>query len=373
MFLTASKQFEFSIAHRYAHPKLSDDENRQLFGYDFQGPYGHGHNLKANIIIQGPLQFETGMMMNLSNLKKILLKEVISTLDHFYLNQDLDFFQDKIPTFPCIASYILQKSKKALEKTSVIPIACHLQESWEESATVFQKGHAQKTLAMHFIYPVNLTLHLVFQGPLHPLTQDIITQYDFLKTMTKNEDIQDILSEKGYAIDQEVLKKAWAFLKKSFPLLKKIVVTTDPMLTYEISDSQLLLSVGTHFRATHCLLNPEISKEENEALFGYCTRPHGHQFEVQATIDCLQPEFQSNTPLPGLLKTLFNAWTDFLLPYECCHLNDVLGPQLATCENILHYFINTFEKKSTFPLHRLRLNETRSNRFSLRKVKPEWM
>ena len=36
------------------------------------------------------------------------------------------------------------------------------------------------------------------------------------------------------------------------------------------------LTIRTHFAAAHRLARPELSQEENEAIYGKCARPHGH-------------------------------------------------------------------------------------------------
>lgn len=47
---------------------------------------------------------------------------------------------------------------------------------------------------------------------------------------------------------------------------------------------KLELTRTVKIRAMHNLAHPELSHEENEALYGRCYRQHGHDYEVQVTI-----------------------------------------------------------------------------------------
>jgi len=81
----------FSSAHR-------------LRGYEGDCERLHGHNYKVEIVVQS-MQLDTmGIVMDFRDLKK-LLKEVISTLDHQYLNE-LPAFEKINPSAENIACHI---------------------------------------------------------------------------------------------------------------------------------------------------------------------------------------------------------------------------------------------------------------------------
>lgn len=44
------------------------------------------------------------------------------------------------------------------------------------------------------------------------------------------------------------------------------------------------------FSASHRLYNPQLSPEENDRLFGVCTRLHGHNYRLEATVRGPVPE-----------------------------------------------------------------------------------
>jgi 6-pyruvoyltetrahydropterin/6-carboxytetrahydropterin synthase len=104
-FLT--RQTGFSASHRYHNPKWTDERNRAEFG-KCNLPNGHGHNYVVEATIAGPIDAETGMVMNLVEIDA-LLHEVIDPLDHRHLNLDIAYFASRIPTTENIALYIAER------------------------------------------------------------------------------------------------------------------------------------------------------------------------------------------------------------------------------------------------------------------------
>lgn len=117
--VTISKKFEFSASHRYWRDEWSDAENQQRFEL-CTSPYGHGHNYELHVTIHGPVDPKTGMIINLTELKKHV-KSVLDGFDHKYLNIDTPHFKDKIPTTENIGLILFElideklKSLKSLQ------------------------------------------------------------------------------------------------------------------------------------------------------------------------------------------------------------------------------------------------------------------
>jgi 6-pyruvoyltetrahydropterin/6-carboxytetrahydropterin synthase len=93
--IRVTKRVEFCAAHRYADPRLSDEENRQTFG---KCANLHGHNYVLEVTIEGAPSPETGMVMDLKALKELIVEGVLERLDHKNLNQDVPYFKEKLPT-----------------------------------------------------------------------------------------------------------------------------------------------------------------------------------------------------------------------------------------------------------------------------------
>lgn len=96
-----TKRVEFSASHRYWNPKWSEERNMVVFG-KCTSKYGHGHNYLLEVTVEGEVDPDTGMIINLYDLQPII-NDVVKNFDHKYLNEDTPFFKDKIPTTENIA------------------------------------------------------------------------------------------------------------------------------------------------------------------------------------------------------------------------------------------------------------------------------
>ncbi|MBD2296884.1 6-carboxytetrahydropterin synthase [Anabaena sphaerica FACHB-251] len=102
-----NRRAQFSASHRYWLPELSETENVEKFGLCSKFP-GHGHNYVLFISLLGELD-EYGMVLNLSDVKQVIKREVTSQLDFSYLNDAWAEFQQTLPTTENIARVIWQK------------------------------------------------------------------------------------------------------------------------------------------------------------------------------------------------------------------------------------------------------------------------
>ena len=96
-----TKKFEFSASHRYWREEWSQQKNEQVFGLCIS-PYGHGHNYDLHVTVSGKIDPVTGMIINLTDLKKHVTT-IITQFDHKYLNVDTHYFKKQIPTAENIA------------------------------------------------------------------------------------------------------------------------------------------------------------------------------------------------------------------------------------------------------------------------------
>lgn len=92
----------FSASHRLYNTNFSDEENDACFG-KCNNLNGHGHNYILEVTVAGEVDPQTGYVIDLKKLKKIIRENVIVKLDHKNLNLDVDFLKDKIPTAENIA------------------------------------------------------------------------------------------------------------------------------------------------------------------------------------------------------------------------------------------------------------------------------
>lgn len=106
--VTVTRSIGFTAAHYYSLPELSEAENKALFG-PCSNREGHGHNYLVEVAVQGAIDPETGMVINLKDLKGILEDEIYHPLDHQNLNKQVPFFKTHLPTLENIALYLWQR------------------------------------------------------------------------------------------------------------------------------------------------------------------------------------------------------------------------------------------------------------------------
>lgn len=92
-----TRRATFSASHRLYNPSFSEEKNFEIFG-KCANPNGHGHNYVLEVTVGGEPKKETGYVIDLSKLKKILKDEIVNRVDHKHLNYDVDFLKGVIPT-----------------------------------------------------------------------------------------------------------------------------------------------------------------------------------------------------------------------------------------------------------------------------------
>ena len=93
----ATRRLHFSAAHRLARDDWSDDRNRDVFG-DCAHPNGHGHNYELEVTVVGPVDEDTGYVMDLKHLKDLVEEHVIRDVDHRNLNVDVAWLEGVLPS-----------------------------------------------------------------------------------------------------------------------------------------------------------------------------------------------------------------------------------------------------------------------------------
>ena len=95
--ISLTRRYRFAASHRLHAPKLSEEENRRIYG-KCNNPYGHGHNYVVEVTVTGPVDSETGMIANLGDLDPFVESEVVEPFDRKYLNEEIPEFQAIVPT-----------------------------------------------------------------------------------------------------------------------------------------------------------------------------------------------------------------------------------------------------------------------------------
>ncbi len=97
-----TRKESFSASHRLHNPDWPDEKNREVYG-KCNNPNGHGHNYAVEVTVVGKPAADTGMVIDLKKLSRIINEAIIDKVDHRHLNCDVDFLQGVIPTAENIA------------------------------------------------------------------------------------------------------------------------------------------------------------------------------------------------------------------------------------------------------------------------------
>jgi 6-pyruvoyltetrahydropterin/6-carboxytetrahydropterin synthase len=126
--ITVIRKAKFAAAHFLRLPELSDEENFQRFGPS-SNAFAHGHNYEVDVHVAGPVAPETGMVVNLKDLKVILNEEVVGPLDFKNLNLQVSFFENRLTTLENLALYLWGRLKPRIDALSLELIGIKIAES----------------------------------------------------------------------------------------------------------------------------------------------------------------------------------------------------------------------------------------------------
>jgi 6-pyruvoyltetrahydropterin/6-carboxytetrahydropterin synthase len=113
--MVITRKVEFSASHVCRDPRISELENRKLFGMA-ANPHGHGHNYVVEVGLAGDPDPVTGMVLDLKELKEVLNREVVEPYDHRFLNYEVPPFDRVIPTTENIARDIWRRLEPHLSR-----------------------------------------------------------------------------------------------------------------------------------------------------------------------------------------------------------------------------------------------------------------
>ena len=90
------RRYSLSASHRLHADALSAAQNQAAYG-KCNNPHGHGHNYVIEVLVAGPVDPQTGMVINLVDLDEVVRKTVTDRFDHTNLNLD-PLFANQVPT-----------------------------------------------------------------------------------------------------------------------------------------------------------------------------------------------------------------------------------------------------------------------------------
>jgi 6-pyruvoyltetrahydropterin/6-carboxytetrahydropterin synthase len=404
MYLTISKRFEISSSARLWVPGWSAERNAAAFGPAWRAEHGCGFNYVSYLVFNGPVDADTGMLINVVTIKERVKLLLDGRYDHKFLNADCGAFKDRVPTAENLARQVLEEVRPLFDDIKADPVVCHVRDSRMSGATAYADGRVERHLWTNFSaarrtfsphlsdsenealfgaasahggHGHNYRLRITLAGEVDAESGQIA---DYEQTSASigalrgELDHKNLNSEvsglKGRPITTESLASyALERLSPALPVARVRLYELPDFFAEYNAQKEHRLGVVQSFHAAHRLDSPHLDQKRNLAVYGKCNNPkgHGHEYVVEATIGGKYDE-RSGT-LFDFVK-LNDGLRRSLEPWAYRHLDedtDDFKDAPSTGENIVSKLWSKLNPLLDNRLERLRLWETPNNRFTLRR------
>ncbi|HEY5038035.1 MAG TPA: 6-carboxytetrahydropterin synthase [bacterium] len=110
-----TKEISFEAAHYLHNPKWDRAKNLHIFqkcsGLRADNPkalnFPHGHSYRLRVTVKGPVNSDTGFVMDFKILKELLKNEIFDRFDHRFINLEVEPFMNK-PLFQTTVENVSQ-------------------------------------------------------------------------------------------------------------------------------------------------------------------------------------------------------------------------------------------------------------------------
>ena len=90
-----TKKYHFCASHKYGNPNWSEEKNWEVFDKDYKT---HGHNYILEVSVRGPINPESGWLIDLQKLNNLVKSKVVDVMDHSQIELDIEWFKRKQPS-----------------------------------------------------------------------------------------------------------------------------------------------------------------------------------------------------------------------------------------------------------------------------------
>lgn len=122
--IALTRRYRFSAAHVLARADWSDARNREVYGV-CANPAGHGHDYALEVTVCGEVDPETGRLVALERLDRVVRDRVLERLDRRFLNRDVPEFECEVPTAENIVRHVWDALKGELAPAALRRIRLH--------------------------------------------------------------------------------------------------------------------------------------------------------------------------------------------------------------------------------------------------------
>lgn len=117
-FVYLTRRERFNAAHRMFRPDWTDEKNTEFYG-KCSNPLWHGHNYVLFVTVKGEIDPETGYVVNLSELSRLIKSEIVEKLDHKNINLEVDFMKNIVVSSENLAVGIWRVLEPQIQKLGI--------------------------------------------------------------------------------------------------------------------------------------------------------------------------------------------------------------------------------------------------------------
>ncbi|MCF8335433.1 MAG: 6-carboxytetrahydropterin synthase [Bacteroidales bacterium] len=110
-----TRRERFSAAHRIFRKEWDTETNKEMFGL-CSNPNWHGHNYELFVTVKGEIKPETGFVVNIKQLSKIIREYVIDKIDHKNMNTEVDFMEGRLASTENLAVAIWNELEQPVNR-----------------------------------------------------------------------------------------------------------------------------------------------------------------------------------------------------------------------------------------------------------------
>ena len=114
-----TRREHFNAAHKLWREEWSNEKNMKIFG-KCSNPNWHGHNYNLFVTVKGDPNPETGFVVDLKQLSRVIRNLVIEDLDHKNINIDVLWMQGKMASTEILVIEIWKRIQSEITKLGCI-------------------------------------------------------------------------------------------------------------------------------------------------------------------------------------------------------------------------------------------------------------
>jgi 6-pyruvoyltetrahydropterin/6-carboxytetrahydropterin synthase len=103
-----TRRVTFSAAHANWIAGKTRTENETRFGPS-AGPEPHGHNYLLDVSVQGNIAPDTGILVNIKEIDRIVKEKIVQVLDRKFINRQVPAFADRPVTAENVAAFVAEE------------------------------------------------------------------------------------------------------------------------------------------------------------------------------------------------------------------------------------------------------------------------